>query len=94
MNPNKFSEPEIQAVYRAMRERRDMRHFLPTPIDAQQLARFIQAAHMGPSVGFMQPWRFIRIVDPELRQRIHRHVDQERMLTARRWASAPTNSCV
>jgi len=82
MNPNQFSEPEIQAVYRAIRERRDMRHFLPTPIDAPQLARFIQAAHMGPSVGFMQPWRFIRIVNPELRQRIHRHVDQERMLTA------------
>ncbi len=81
-NQHQFSEVEIEAVYRAMRERRDMRHFKPGAIEPEQLARFIAAAHMGPSVGFMQPWRFIRIVNPELRQRIHKHVDDERKLTA------------
>ena len=63
MNPNKFSDAEIASVYKAIRERRDMRHFLPTPLEEGQLARFIQAAHMAPSVGLMQPWRFIRITD-------------------------------
>lgn len=82
MNPHQYSEVEIQAVYRAMRERRDMRHFESRPIEAEQLARFISAAHMGPSVGFMQPWRFIRIVNPDLRQRIYQHVHDERILTA------------
>jgi 5,6-dimethylbenzimidazole synthase len=82
MNPHQFSEQEIDGVYRAIRERRDMRHFQPRPIEPEQLARLIGAAHMGPSVGYMQPWRFLRIVDPALRQRIHQHVNEERMLTA------------
>lgn len=82
MNPHQFSEPEIRGVYRAIRERRDMRHFLSAPIDPEQLTRFIEAAHRAPSVGYMQPWRFIRIVDIELRKRIHQHVNEERILTA------------
>ncbi len=82
MNPHRFSEQEIEGVYRAIRERRDMRHFRPDPIEPAQLARFIEAAHLAPSVGYMQPWRFIRIVDRQLRERIHQHVDQERILTA------------
>ncbi len=80
--PDQFTEQEIAGVYRAIRERRDMRHFLPDPIEPAQLARFVQAAHCGPSVGYMQPWRFIRIVNSELRQRIHQHVNAERSLTA------------
>ncbi len=59
-----------------------MRHFTGGMIATEQLLRFIGAAHMGPSVGLMQPWRFIRIADPELRLRIHEHVDEERILTA------------
>lgn len=82
MSPHQFSEQEIAGVYRAIRERRDMRHFQPRPIEPEQLARLIGAAHMGPSVGYMQPWRFLRIVDSVLRQRIHQHVNEERVLTA------------
>lgn len=81
-NPHQFSNAEIDGVYRAIRERRDMRHFLPRPVDTAQLARFIEAAHCAPSVGYMQPWRFIHIVDPELRRKLHAHVNEERILTA------------
>ncbi|HEX8605115.1 MAG TPA: 5,6-dimethylbenzimidazole synthase [Pseudoduganella sp.] len=79
---HRYPQSEIDAVYRAIRERRDMRHFLPTPIDAEQLARFIDAAHCAPSVGYMQPWRFLRITDEALRRALHAHVDAERALTA------------
>jgi 5,6-dimethylbenzimidazole synthase len=81
-NPHAFSLPEIDGVYRAIRERRDVRHFKPGPLEAGQLQRFIAAAHNGPSVGLMQPWRFIRITQPELRAQIHRHVNEERIKTA------------
>jgi 5,6-dimethylbenzimidazole synthase len=81
-NPHAFSQPEIDGVYRAIRERRDVRHFKPSPLEAGQLKRFITAAHNGPSVGLMQPWRFIRITQPELRAQIHRHVNEERIKTA------------
>jgi 5,6-dimethylbenzimidazole synthase len=82
MNPNAFSPAEIDGVYRAIRERRDMRHFVPTPLAPGQLERFVAAAHAAPSVGLMQPWRFLRITDRALRQAIHAHVDEERMRTA------------
>ncbi len=80
--PHRYSDAEIAAVYRAIAERRDMRHFLPTPVPPQQLARLLSAAHQAPSVGMMQPWRFIRITDHTLRRRIHALVEQERQRTA------------
>lgn len=82
MHPNAFSPAEIEGVYRAIRERRDMRHFIATPIEPAQLERFIGAAHQAPSVGLMQPWRFIRITNRELRRQTHAHVEEERVQTA------------
>jgi 5,6-dimethylbenzimidazole synthase len=78
-----FSSRERAAVYRAIHERRDMRRFLGgSEIAPDVLARLLQAAHAAPSVGLMQPWRFIRITDRTLRRRIHALVDGERLRTA------------
>jgi len=82
MNPHRYSDPEIAAIYRVIAERRDMRHFLPTPVAPEILTRILQAAHQAPSVGLMQPWRFIRITDVNIRNSIHRLVDEERIQTA------------
>ncbi|MEW8357403.1 MAG: 5,6-dimethylbenzimidazole synthase [Candidatus Thiodiazotropha sp.] len=79
---SRFTEPEIAAVYRAIRERRDMRHFLSDPLPEGMLERLVTAAHLAPSVGFMQPWRFIRITDQTLRRRLHQLVVDEKELTA------------
>ena len=79
---NRFQDAEIAAVYRAIYERRDMRHFRPDPVDEAQLARLLDAAHHAPSVGFMQPWRFIRIQDPALRRAIHALTEAEQQRTA------------
>lgn len=78
-----FSPAERRAVYRAIAERRDMRRFVPdTAVPEDVLARLLAAAHAAPSVGLMQPWRFVRITDPALRRRIHALVDAERLRTA------------
>jgi 5,6-dimethylbenzimidazole synthase len=82
MTSHRYPDQELQGVYRAIYERRDMRHFLPDPVDPSVLERLMQAAHRAPSVGFMQPWRFLRITDAALRQKIHQHVNEERILTA------------
>ena len=66
-----FSEAERAAVYRAIHTRRDVRsQFLPKPIDAAVLDRLLLAAHHAPSVGFMQPWNFLVVTDPEVKSRI------------------------
>ncbi len=82
MNNHAFSKTERAAVYRAIAERRDMRHFLPGPIDPAVLLRLLQAAHAAPSVGLMQPWRFIRVSDAAMRRQIHALVEAERLATA------------
>ncbi len=84
MNNSKhaFSAIEIDAVYRAIAERRDMRHFVPGAVDAKILGKLLAAAHHAPSVGLMQPWRFIRITDTTIRQQIYDLVQDERIKTA------------
>lgn len=77
-----FDDDERAAVYRAIYERRDMRHFVRAPVDATVLSRLIAAAHHAPSVGFMQPWRIARITDPALRAALHDAVERERVRTA------------
>lgn len=80
---HRFTEEEIAAVYKTIAQRRDIRHFLPDPVEPELLARLLHAAHLAPSVGFMQPWRFIRISDAALRTRIHALVEEERVQTAK-----------
>jgi 5,6-dimethylbenzimidazole synthase len=77
-----FSDADRAAVYRVIAQRRDMRHFLTTPIAPELLKRLLHAAHQAGSVGLMQPWRFIRITEPDLKQQIQAIVEQERIKTA------------
>lgn len=83
MNKHRFDEKEIAGIYRAIYQRRDMRHFRKEPVDPELLAKLLDAAHHGPSVGFMQPWRFIRISNPVLRNQLHQIVGEERQRTAK-----------
>jgi 5,6-dimethylbenzimidazole synthase len=77
-----FSPAERSAIYRVIAERRDMRRFVAgSEVPEDVLIRLLHAAHAAPSVGLMQPWRFIRITDPALRRDIHAVVDEERVRT-------------
>jgi 5,6-dimethylbenzimidazole synthase len=64
-----FSTTERDAIYHAIETRRDVRdQFLPEPLPDALIARLLGAAHHAPSVGFMQPWNFILVRDPDIRQ--------------------------
>jgi 5,6-dimethylbenzimidazole synthase len=63
-----FCDRELEGVYRAIRERRDVRSgFLPEALAEDVLLRLLGAAHNAPSVGLMQPWRFIVIRSARVR---------------------------
>jgi 5,6-dimethylbenzimidazole synthase len=67
-----FDEAERNAIYRVIRARRDVRRgFLPEPLPDALLTRLLRAAHDAPSVGLMQPSRFVIIRSLEVRRRIH-----------------------
>jgi 5,6-dimethylbenzimidazole synthase len=79
---HRYDEADRAAVYRVIRERRDVRSFLRGPIEPEALERILESAHAAPSVGLSQPWRFLRIIDPDLRVAIHALVQEERARTA------------
>ncbi|MEW1584358.1 5,6-dimethylbenzimidazole synthase [Micromonospora vinacea] len=66
-------------LYETIHRRRDVRaQFTGAPIPDETLNRILTAAHAAPSVGLSQPWDFILVRDPELRQAFHQHVQRER----------------
>jgi len=77
-----YSAQERDAIYRVIAERRDMRHFRSDPVDPDIIKRMLVAAHHAPSVGLMQPWRFLQISDNGLRQKLYELVNEERLRTA------------
>ncbi|MCS4502697.1 5,6-dimethylbenzimidazole synthase [wastewater metagenome] len=75
---NRFPDTDRNGLYRAIRERRDVRsQFLPDPVPPEVLARLLQAAHHAPSVGFMQPWDFIVIESTAVRQAVRGIFERE-----------------
>lgn len=53
-----------------MRMRRDVRHFRDDPVADADIARAIAVATLAPSVGYSQPWRWIRVDSPRRREAI------------------------
>jgi 5,6-dimethylbenzimidazole synthase len=77
-----FSEAERAALYRAIASRRDIRRFRSEPVAGEVLWRLLEAAHHGPSVGFMQPWNFIVVRDVTIKARVKALFDRERQAAA------------
>lgn len=73
---------EKNGVYKAIRNRRDIRTFRSDPVAPELLRKLLEAAHNGPSVGFMQPWNFILIEEAELKRELAQAVDKERRALA------------
>jgi 5,6-dimethylbenzimidazole synthase len=106
-----FAAHEREAVYRAILTRRDVRgQFRPDPVPDEILSRVLIAAHYAPSVGFMQPWSFVIVRDPQVKAAVHdlfQHANAEaalmfpedkrdfyRVLKLEGIREAPINLCV
>lgn len=67
-----FEVQERDAIYRAIASRRDVRRgFLEEPLPDELIQRLLSAAHCAPSVGLMQPSRFVVIRDYDIRRAVH-----------------------
>jgi nicotinate-nucleotide--dimethylbenzimidazole phosphoribosyltransferase len=71
------------AFYEVLGARRDVRRYRPDPVDPELVRRILTAAHLAPSVGHSQPWRFIVVSDPATRDRAARMADEQRLRQAR-----------
>jgi len=78
----RFSDAECAAVVRAISERRDIRRFRPDPLPDPLVRRLLEAAHRAPSVGLMQPWRFITVRSAETKAAMRGMAARERLVQA------------
>ena len=82
----RFADAERDAVRRVIAERRDIRRFRPDEVPGEVLERVLEAAHRAPSVGLMQPWRFIVVRELGTRVAIRSLARRERLRQADRFA--------
>ncbi|MDE3131859.1 MAG: nitroreductase family protein, partial [Acidobacteriota bacterium] len=78
----RFAEDERAGVWRAIAERRDIRRFRTDPLPDPLLQRLLEAAHQAPSVGLMQPWRFILIRSEQTKAAMQALAARERLVQA------------
>jgi 5,6-dimethylbenzimidazole synthase len=64
MTPLRFDAAFQEQFATLLRCRRDVRHFRPGPLPEGMLERLLDLAHLSPSVGLSQPWRFVIVDDP------------------------------
>lgn len=75
--------PQVRdALHQVIAERRDVRRYRPDPVPGDVLTRVLTAAHAAPSVGHSQPWRFVVVRDPAVRDRAAVLTDRERLRQA------------
>lgn len=64
-----FSPDFRSDLHDLMKWRRDVRHFHTTPVDTQLLHDCLQSFRLAPSVGLSEPWRIVRVSDPDMRSK-------------------------
>lgn len=58
------------SVFETIRTRRSIRAYEDKPVEEDKLRRVLEAARMAPSAGNRQPWRFIVVTDPKVKEAI------------------------
>ena len=82
--PDGWALPEDvrAALDRVIGARRDIRRYRSEPVPNHLVRTVIDAGHAAPSVGHSQPWRFIIIDDPALRDKVAMLADVEKLKQA------------
>jgi nitroreductase len=66
-----------EELYELMARRRSVRDFSPEPVPFELIERAIHTAGTAPSGAHQQPWRFVVVADPEVKQQIREAAEAE-----------------
>jgi len=58
--------------YKVLKTRRSVRNYLPDTIPDEALDRVMEAVRMAPSGSNKQPWKFIIVTDPEVKEKLQK----------------------
>ncbi len=64
----------VNAILKAIRNRRTVTRFETAPIEEEKIQSILEAGRWAPSWINKQPWRFILITDPQIKERISENV--------------------
>jgi 5,6-dimethylbenzimidazole synthase len=70
VNGPRFDDAFRAQLHELFRWRRDVRHFRRDPIPNATLEALVRETALSPSVGYSQPWRFVRVDTPERRNAV------------------------
>lgn len=71
------AETSVAGYYRTMRDRRTIRDFSTADVPFELIETAIAAAATAPSGANIQPWRFVVVSDPVVKQRIRTAAEVE-----------------
>jgi nitroreductase len=69
-------------VFDAIKNRRSIRSYNEKPIEKQKLMKVLEAVRLSPSAGNRQPWRFIVITDPKVKERLRESYNRDWFISA------------
>jgi nitroreductase len=61
-------------VNKLITQRRSIRRYLDKPVEREKILECLEAARLAPSADNVQPWRFLVIDDPDLKQKFSKEV--------------------
>lgn len=62
------------SVKKIIAQRRSVRRYLDKPIEREKILTCLEAARLAPSADNVQPWRFLVVDDPELKDELANNV--------------------
>jgi nitroreductase len=62
------------SVKEIIAQRRSIRRYLDKPVEREKILECLEAARLAPSADNVQPWRFLVIDDPELKDKFSKEV--------------------
>jgi len=60
------------SVHDVIRRRRSVRRYLDRPVEKEKILACLEAARLAPSADNVQPWRFVVVDDPDLKEKMSR----------------------
>lgn len=69
-------------VFDAIRKRRSIRKYKETGVEQEKLNTVLEAARLAPSATNKQPWAFIVVTDPHVKEQLRSSYDEEWFIKA------------
>jgi iodotyrosine deiodinase len=75
--PPDEGQRRADALFETLSQRRSVRHFSPDPVPLALIERLVATAATAPSGAHKQPWTFVAVGDPSVKERIREAAEAE-----------------